>query len=102
MIDYTRIQKDCFWDLNISNEEIDAIVKSKDVRKQSMLFAKILLNSTRLFIDLQLFDKKQLALLIENYKLPKFNADYAFRRKNMAEVYFFNKPLLVDELKWVA
>lgn len=102
MIDYTRIQKDCFWDLNISNEEIDYIVKSKDVRKQSMLFAKILLNSTRLFIDLQLFDKKQLALLIENYKLPKFNADYAFRRKNMAEVYFFNKPLLVDELKWVA
>ena len=102
MVDYKRIQKDCFWDLNISIEEIKHIAKSKNVLKQSMLFEKILLNSTRLFIDLQLFDKNQLALLIENYKLPKFNADYAFRRKNMVEVYFFNKPLLIDELKWVA
>ena len=101
MIDYTRVQKDCFWDLDISNEEIQSIAKSQDVRKKSMLFEKILLNSTRLFTDLQLFDTKQLILLIENYKLPKFNSDYAFRRKNMVEVYFLNRPLLIDELKWI-
>jgi len=101
MIDYTRVQKDCFWDLDISNEEIQSIVKSQDARKKSMLFEKILLNSTRLFTDLQLFDTKQLILLIENYKLPKFNSDYAYRRKNMVEVYFLNRPLLIDELKWI-
>ena len=37
---------------------------------------------------------------LENYKIPEFNAEYAFRRKNIAEVYFFDKPLLIDELKW--
>ena len=102
MIDYARIQKDCFWDLNISKEEIDVILGSKDMRKKSMLFDKILLNSTRLFVDLKIFDKKQIAQLIESYKLPKFNEQYAFRRKNMIEVYFLDKPLLIDELKWVA
>lgn len=102
MIRYKRIQKDCFWDLDISSNEIDAILSSGDVRKQSMLFEKILLNSTSLFQDLEVFDMKQLENLLENYKIPKFNSDYAFRRKNMAEVYFFNKPLLIDELKWIA
>lgn len=101
MIRYKRIQKDCFWDLDISSNEIDAILSGGDVKKQSMLFEKILLNSTSLFQDLEVFDMKQLENLLENYKIPKFNSDYAFRRKNMAEVYFFNKPLLIDELKWI-
>jgi hypothetical protein len=102
MVDYQRIQKDCFWDLNISNAQIDNIIRGTDKRKVNMLFEKILLNSTAFFKDLEIFDKKQLENLLENYKLPSFNSDYAFRRKNMAEVYFFDKPLLIDELKWVA
>ena len=102
MINYDRIKKDCFWDLNISNDEIDAILKSEDKRKISMLFEKILLNSTSLFKDLGIFSKEQLSELLDNYKVPKFNADHAFRRKNMAEVYFFDKPLLINELKWVS
>ncbi len=102
MINYDRIKKDCFWDLDISNDEIDAILKSKDIRKKNMLFEKILLNSTSLFKDLEIFDKEQLSKLVDNYKVPRFNEKYAFRRKNMVEVYFFNKPLLIDELKWVS
>ena len=72
------------------------------MRKKKMLFEKILLNSTKLFTDLKIFDSEQLAWLLEDYNTPKFNQEYAFRRKNMAEVYFFNKPLLIDDLKWVA
>ena len=55
-----------------------------------------------LFKDLGIFSKEQLSELLDNYKVPKFNADHAFRRKNMAEVYFFDKPLLINELKWVS
>jgi hypothetical protein len=102
MINYERIIKDCFWDLNISNDEIDNILQSDDIRKKSMFFEKILLNSTSLFNDMKIFDKEQLATLVKNYKVPKFNDKYVFRRKNMLEVYFFDKPLLIDELKWVA
>ncbi len=102
MVDYERIVKDCFWDLMISHDEIDTILKGDDSRKQNMLFEKILLHSTSLFKDLEIFDKSQLEILLANYKVPSFNAEYTFRRKNMAEVYFFDKPLLIDELKWIA
>lgn len=102
VFDYQRIQKDCFWDLNISSDDIKNVIHSDDNKKINMLFEKILLNSTALFQDLEIFDKKRLETLLENYKIPQFNKEYAFRRKNMAEVYFFDKPLLIDELKWVA
>jgi len=101
MINYERIQKDCFWDFNISDKEIDSILRDEDIRKKAMLFEKILLNSTSLFKDLEIFNRNQLKNFLENYKIPGFNAEYVFRRKNMAEVYFFDKPLLIDELKWI-
>jgi len=101
-INYARIIKDCFWDLNISEADIKNIVKSDDERKKKMLFEKILLNSTVLFKDLKIFDLHLLETYLENYTIPRFNSNYAFRRKNMAEVYFFDKPLLIEELKWIA
>lgn len=101
-IDYERIKKDCFWDLNISQVAIKDIVKSDNERQKKMLFEKILLNSTALFKDLAIFDRAQLEMYLESYKIPSFNSKYAFRRKNMAEVYFFDKPLLIDELRWIA
>ena len=101
-IHYARIKKDCFWDLSISEEDIEDIIKGNDERKKRMLFEKILLNSTALFKDLQIFKKEELENFMNSYKIPEFNAEYVFKRKNMAEVYFFNKPLLIDELKWIA
>ncbi len=102
MVNYLRIKKDCFWDLDISSKEIVDIANGNDSRKKSYLFEKILLNSTKLFIDLKIFGKDELRVLVKNFEIPRFNHEYAFRRKNMAEVYFFNKPLLIDELKWIA
>lgn len=101
-INYTRIKKDCFWDLDISEDDVKNIIKHGDEREKKMLFEKILLNSTALFKDLKIFDLNDLGRYLENYKIPKFNSAYAFRRKNLAEVYFFDKPLLIDELKWIA
>lgn len=100
-IQYARIIKDCFWDLNIQEADIINIVQGKDERKKKMLFEKILLNSTAFLKDLNIFQKDDLAILLENFKLPKFNEAHAFKRKNMAEVWFFDKPLLVSELQWI-
>ena len=101
MINYERIIKDCFWDYSFS---VDAIKKlaSGDVREKSFLFQKILLNSTVLFSTLKIFQDDDLKYLIENYKVPTFNHDYIAKRKNMAEVYFLDKPVTVNELKWIA
>lgn len=101
-INYTRIKKDCFWDMNMSKSDMITIVQSNDKRKKKMLFEKILLNSTALFKDLKIFELSDIKYYLENYTIPKFNNQYAFRRKNLAEVYFLDKPLLIDELKWIA
>jgi hypothetical protein len=50
---------------------------------------------------MELFDFKDLQMLVENYQVPRFNYDYLSRRKNIVEYYFFDKPLEVQELKWM-
>lgn len=102
MINYERMIKDCFWEYNFTLEDIQKLSLSDNSREKEFLFEKILLNSTNLFSDLKIFDSKNLANLISNYKVPSFNSAHAFKRKNLAEVYFLNKPLVINELKWIA
>jgi hypothetical protein len=97
---YKRIISDCFWDSNVTVEDIDTMLHSGDLRAEKYLFEKILINSTDILIDLSLFKKDELKTIMKEYKVPTFNYDYIFRRKNIAEVYFFDDPLLIDELKW--
>ena len=101
MVDYERIIKDCFWDYNFSPDAIKKLA-SGNQREQSFLFQKILLNSTTIFNALKIFKDDDLKYLIENYSVPTFNHNYIHKRKNMAEVYFLNKPVTVNELKWVS
>lgn len=100
MPNYQRILKDCFWDLNFTEDKIKEIINGDDFRRKMFLFDKILLNSTSLFEDLSIFDIACLRKLLDKYKISEFNKDYIFRRKNLVEVFFFNKPLLIDDLKW--
>jgi len=102
MKDFERIKQECFWDSSIDEEDFFQALKEGEHPKKRYLFEKILLNSTKVLLDLQLFDRKELKTLLEEYSPPEFNHDYAFRRKNIAEYYFFDKPLEIDELKWPA
>ena len=102
MLDFTRLIKECFWDVDIDKFQITDIISGNDLRKKQFLFEKILLNSTKVFNDLSIFDKKELKKLLQNTKVPSFNREYVFRRKNLVEVYFFDADLLIEELKWVA
>ena len=97
-----NILKNCFWDYNFTEKEILNIVNGNDFAKKQFLFRKILLNSTRVLTDLKIFNHQELKTMIEAFKVPTFNHDYIFRRHNIVEVYFLDKPLLIDELKWVA
>lgn len=102
MIDCENMIRDCFWEYNFTQDDILYLVQSKNTSEQKFLFEKILLNSTNLFSDLKVFEIKDLEKLIFSYEVPSFNTAHAFKRKNLAEVYFLNKPLLINELKWTA
>ncbi len=101
MINYERILKDCFWDYNFTHDEIKKLATSENLRENSFLFQKILLNSTNMLNSLKIFDIDRLKRLIVEYKVPTFNQKYIFKRKNIAEAYFLDKPILVNELKWM-
>jgi len=97
-----RVIKECFWDMRLTPKNIIDILKGSNWNQKKFLFRKILLNSTRVLYDLKIFNQDDLKVLIEEFRVPQFNHDYIFRRHNIVEVYFLNKPLLIDELKWVA
>ena len=96
-----RLKKDCFWDSKFSIKDIKEIAKNGSFKEKLFLFEKILLNSTNLFGDLNIFKRKDIERLLKIYKIPNFNKEYAERRINLVEVYFFDKPLTVEELKWI-
>ena len=92
---YEQILKDCFWEYKFDEEKIRNLSKSSD-------FAEIILvNSTEVLSALGIFKFNDLKKLIEDFKIPEFNHDFIFKRKNMAEVFFLDKPLLIEELQWL-
>jgi len=99
---YDRLIKECFWEYNFTPDEIDKLIHSDNINEQLFVFEKILANSTDLLNDMELFDLKDLETLVEKYVVPTFNYAYLARRKNIVEYYFFDKPLEIEELKWVA
>jgi len=101
VFNYSRIRKECFWDLNLTEQDIEQIPMGNDERMKFLLMEKILLNSSHCLQDLHLFLKEDLQQFLDQFKVPTFNHDYVFRRKNIVEVFFFNKPLLIEELKWI-
>jgi len=100
--DIDRLLKECFWEYSFSWDDILQMSNSEDWGEKKFLFEKILLNSTKMIKDLKIFNSDDLKKLIEDYKVSQFNYKFAFKRKNIAEVYFLNKEVLVNELKWIA
>jgi hypothetical protein len=97
-----NILKDCFWEYNFKEEDILSLAKSQDRQEQIFLFSKILENAKELLKSMKIFNESDLKSLIESYKIPTFKHEYMARRLNIVEYYFLNKPLTVNELKWVA
>lgn len=95
-----QIIKDCFWDMDFNIDEVSNIIYGNDFRAKAFLFDKVLLNSTKLFKSLKIFYKEDLEKLIKDYKLPDFNKNIAKRRLNLAEAYFLDEPLTIEELTW--
>ena len=98
---YEQILKDCFWEYKFDEEKIRNLSTSSDFGEKKFLFGKILVNSTEVLSALGIFKFNDLKKLIEDFKVPEFNHDFIFKRKNMAEVFFLDKPLLIEELQWL-
>ncbi len=101
MPDLDRIRRECFWETTMTPQDILRMARAGNREEKRFIFEKILLNSTHLLNDISIFDLDDLKELVENYKLPQFNREHAAKRKNLVEVFFFDKDLVIDELLWV-
>lgn len=99
---YNQILKECFWEYHFTSSDIDNMAKNSNKREMKFLFAKILESSTKMLQSMEIFDRKSLKKLIEEYKVPTFNHDYISRRLKILEYYYLDKPLTINELKWTA
>ena len=97
-----NIQKECFWEYSFNKNDIISLAKSQDKQEQMFLFTKILENAKELLKSMKIFDESDLKRLVESYTLPSFRHEYMARRLNIVEYYFLDKPLTINELKWVA
>jgi len=97
-----NILKECFWEYNFTEEEIISLAKSQDRQEQMFLFSKILENAKELIKSMKIFNISDLENMIESYTVPTFKRDYMARRLNIIEYYFLDRPLTINELKWVA
>ncbi|MCB4203765.1 hypothetical protein LF845_02170 [Deferribacterales bacterium Es71-Z0220] len=96
------IKRECFWDYDLSEDDILRIVSKGSFSEKIFLFQKILANSKHLLRDLQIFNKDDLKTLLKNYNVPNFNRDFLYKRKNIVEFFFFDKELEIEELKWTS
>lgn len=101
MPDLDRIRRECFWETTVAPEDILRMARAGNREEKKYIFEKILLNSSNLLDDISIFDLVDLKELLENYKLPEFNREHAAKRKNLVEVFFFDKDLVIEELLWV-
>jgi len=97
-----NILEECFWEYSFNEEDIISLAKSQDKQEQIFLFSKILENAKELIKSMKIFNESDLTSLIETYIVPSFKHEYMARRLNIVEYYFLDKPLIINELKWVA
>jgi hypothetical protein len=60
VIHYDTMIKTIFWEYNFSIDDIKLMASSEDLKKKKFLFEKILLNSTNLLNDLEIFKRDDL------------------------------------------
>ena len=76
VIHYETMIKTIFWEYNFSIDDIKLMASSEDLKKKKFLFEKILLNSTNLLNDLEIFKRDDLKYLVDDFRISEFNATY--------------------------
>lgn len=96
---FARIKKECFWDYNISIDEILNIVQAGTYREKKKLFFKILYNSTDRLSDLMLFSESDLKSLFKE-SLPEHKSNYIQKRIAILKYLLLHETVEKTGLEW--
>jgi len=90
-----EVIKECFWDYDITKEDIEKILLSDNKREKQWLFSKIMYNSKDKMTALKnLFSKKQLKELFADFKIT-------YKHKYITKHCLILKYLLLGEKSYI-
>jgi len=95
-----RVIQECYWDYNISIEELEAIIHSSDREAKKRVFEKILYNySDRLKTVKELFTLNEIKEFLTQFK-PSYNQKYINRRVLLLKNILMGEKNRIEALEW--
>ena len=94
-----QIIKECYWDSNMTSQDLENIVVSKDQRELEKLFSKIIYNSKDKLNALQLFSQEQLKYLFSNFQVT-YNKKYIEKHILVLRVLLLDEKHEIKGLEW--
>lgn len=96
---FERIKKECFWDYDITPQDIERIYYAGSKREKKKLFDKIIYNSKDKVGDLNLFSTDDLDEFFAAMN-PTYNTAYISRHISVLRFLLLNKEVSVKGLEW--
>ncbi len=97
---YSQLIKDCYWDCNVTVNDIMTILQSDDFRQKQSLFSKIIYNSTDKARTLQvLFNKEMLQRLFSTFE-SSYNHNYIDRYILILRNILLGENNHIESLAW--
>lgn len=96
---YEKIAKECFWDYNMSADDICKIITSGSKNEKKKLFSKIIYNSQNRLSALRLFSKDELKEFFDDFK-PTYNQKYLTKIILALRAILLDEDVVIKELEW--
>ena len=97
--DTKRLLKDCFWDLNLDEDDLKQIIKEGDKRELKKLFSRIIYNSQDKLRDLQIFTKEQIREFLTDFKVT-YNHKYINKHLLIIRSLLLGEKHQIKGLEW--
>ncbi|MEA2027508.1 MAG: hypothetical protein U9N49_00835 [Campylobacterota bacterium] len=95
-----KVITECYWDYNISIDELEAIIHSGDKEAKKRVFEKIIYNSSdRLQVLKELFSLSELREFLAKFK-PTYNQKYINRKVLLIKNILLGEKNTIEALEW--
>lgn len=94
-----NIIKECYWDYNITEADLEKILSSKDTRVIKKLFSKIIYNSKDKLLSLKLFSRQQLEEFFDDFKVT-YNEKYISKHVLILRSLLLGEKHNIKSLEW--
>jgi len=97
----TSIIKDCYWDCNVTEKDIQDISESDNFRLKQKLFFRIMYNSTDRLKALQIFKQEDLNKLFNSFSpSPGYKEKFIIKHVLVLRNILLNEKNKVEGLQW--